>query len=84
MSTGTAILALHLSVEHGYARTAVEVRDCIDSGAAWLIESQNEDGGWGDTIRSRTNISTTAIVWAALSTLPAGDARLAAGDRARG
>lgn len=77
LSTGTAILALHLSVARGYSRTSVEVGACIDGGAAWLIESQNEDGGWGDTIRSRTNISTTAIVWAALSTLPAGGARLA-------
>ena len=28
---------------------------------------QNADGGWGDTVRSRSNISTTAIVWATLS-----------------
>lgn len=77
LSTGTAILALHLSTEHGYSRNSTEVRDCTDSGAAWLIETQNADGGWGDTIRSQTNISTTAIVWAALSTLPAGETRLA-------
>jgi squalene-hopene/tetraprenyl-beta-curcumene cyclase len=77
LSTGTAILALHLAVEHGYARAATEARACIDGGAAWLIATQNEDGGWGDTIRSRSNISTTAIVWAALSRIPANDARAA-------
>ena len=37
------------------------------AGARWLIEHQNADGGWGDTTRSRSNISTTAIVWATLS-----------------
>ena len=76
LSTGTAILALHLAAEHGYSGRPREIHACTRGGAEWLIETQNEDGGWGDTIRSRTNISTTAIVWAALSTLPADDARL--------
>jgi squalene-hopene/tetraprenyl-beta-curcumene cyclase len=41
----------------------------VEGGRDWLIAHQNGDGGWGDTIRSRSNISTTAIVWAALSKL---------------
>jgi squalene-hopene/tetraprenyl-beta-curcumene cyclase len=77
LSTGTAILALRLAAQHGYPGSSAAVLAGIDEGAAWLIEHQNEDGGWGDTIRSRTNISTTAIVWAGLSALPAGDARRA-------
>ena len=32
----------------------------IDSGLAWLTAHQNDDGGWGDTVRSKSNISTTA------------------------
>ena len=31
----------------------------------WLAEQQNEDGGWGDTDRSRSNIATTMLVQAA-------------------
>jgi squalene-hopene/tetraprenyl-beta-curcumene cyclase len=39
----------------------------IHLGIRWLIEHQNSDGGWGDTVRSLSNISTTALCWAALS-----------------
>lgn len=31
----------------------------------WLARQQNEDGGWGDTNRSRSNIATTMLVQAA-------------------
>ncbi len=31
----------------------------------WLAEQQNEDGGWGDSDRSRSNIATTMLVQAA-------------------
>ncbi|MEM0896523.1 MAG: prenyltransferase/squalene oxidase repeat-containing protein [Verrucomicrobiota bacterium] len=37
-----------------------------DSGLKWLSENQNEDGGWGDTSRSFSNISTTLLCWSAL------------------
>jgi squalene-hopene/tetraprenyl-beta-curcumene cyclase len=37
----------------------------IRAGLEWLAANQNTDGGWGDTIRSRSNISTTALCWAA-------------------
>jgi squalene-hopene/tetraprenyl-beta-curcumene cyclase len=36
-------------------------------GLRWLAENQNGDGGWGDTIRSQSNLSTTALVWAAFN-----------------
>ena len=32
----------------------------------WLVDRQNEDGGWGDTDRSRSNIATTVLVKSAL------------------
>ena len=66
LSTGTAILALHLA-DRERSRAAVE------TGRRWLVDHQNADGGWGDTIRSRSNISTTAIVWATLSKLAEAD-----------
>jgi squalene-hopene/tetraprenyl-beta-curcumene cyclase len=31
----------------------------------WLVQHSNPDGGWGDTVLSKSNISTTALVWAA-------------------
>ena len=77
LSTGTAVLALYLTarLEHP---SAPELRRAVARGAAWLVEHQNADGGWGDTVRSRTNISTTAIVWAALSVVAPSDASTAA------
>jgi squalene-hopene/tetraprenyl-beta-curcumene cyclase len=75
LSTGTAILALHLTArDQAGSRDALQ--RCVRAGADWLIAHQNADGGWGDTIRSRTNISTTAIVWAALSVVAEGDAAI--------
>jgi squalene-hopene/tetraprenyl-beta-curcumene cyclase len=37
----------------------------IDRGLAWLEAHQNPDGGWGDTIKSLSNISTTMLCRAA-------------------
>jgi squalene-hopene/tetraprenyl-beta-curcumene cyclase len=39
----------------------------IESGLRWLAQNANADGGWGDTIRSRSNISTTALCRAAFA-----------------
>ena len=67
LSTATAVLALPTAAQNG-CRAAGRLDPIVKAGAAWLIEHQNPDGGWGDTVRSRSNISTTAIVWASLST----------------
>ena len=40
----------------------------ITRGRVWLLDHQNDDGGWGDTTKSFTNISTTLLVWGALNT----------------
>jgi squalene-hopene/tetraprenyl-beta-curcumene cyclase len=60
LSTATAVFTLHLlgRPEH---------RRLIDSGLDWLIRTQNVDGGWGDTVLSFSNVSTTALCWSALS-----------------
>lgn len=60
LSTATALFALHLCSDPRH-------RDLVNRGVAWLIAHQNEDGGWGDTTLSISNISTTALCWAALS-----------------
>ena len=71
LSTATAVLALDTAAQNGHA-AAARLDSFIKDGSAWLVRHQNPDGGWGDTIRSRSNISTTAIVWASLSKI-AGD-----------
>jgi len=60
LSTATAVVALG-SVD------APRHADLIAGGAEWLAANQNEDGGWGDTTLSFSNISTTLLCWAALA-----------------
>ena len=58
LSTATAVTAM----------AAVDPKanaDLIRGGIAWLTAHANPDGGWGDTVYSRSNLSTTALVWAA-------------------
>ena len=59
LSTATAIVALGAVDRERNA-------DLIAGGRRWLAEQQNADGGWGDTVKSKSNISTTALCWAAL------------------
>jgi squalene-hopene/tetraprenyl-beta-curcumene cyclase len=58
LSTATAIVALTLvdRERHG---------TLIRRGLAWLEQHANADGGWGDTVLSASNISTTTLAWAA-------------------
>ena len=60
LSTATAITAL-ATTDAG--RHAALVR----RGLEWLAQNANADGGWGDTTRSKSNISTTALCWAAFA-----------------
>ena len=39
-----------------------------------MAENQNDDGGWGDTVLSFSNISTTLLCWGALGFCDGGDA----------
>jgi squalene-hopene/tetraprenyl-beta-curcumene cyclase len=75
LSTATAVIALAL-VDR--ARHAPLIRRGLD----WLQAHANADGGWGDTVLSRSNISTTALVWAAFGMMnesaPAAETWLAA------
>jgi squalene-hopene/tetraprenyl-beta-curcumene cyclase len=52
LSTATAVSALALVGRHA---------DLVAGGAAWLAAHQNADGGWGDTVKSFSNISTTML-----------------------
>jgi squalene-hopene/tetraprenyl-beta-curcumene cyclase len=62
LSTATAVMALR-QVERSSPRRFPKL---IAEGEQWLLEHQNSDGGWGDTIRSHSNVSTTMLVHATL------------------
>ena len=63
LSTATAVVALRAVDRAGSDH---KHRDLYEGGLRWLTGQQNADGGWGDTTISKSNISTTALVWAAL------------------
>lgn len=76
LSTATAVTALYLADrEAAVAKSPpADDRELVWRGWEWLVRNQNEDGGWGDTTRSVSNISTTALCWAAVSLKPHPDA----------
>ena len=60
LATAVAVFALKQVDSGKYAGQ-------IQLGARWLTENVNDDGGWGDTIRSFSNVSTTLLCWSALN-----------------
>jgi squalene-hopene/tetraprenyl-beta-curcumene cyclase len=60
LSTATAVFALATvdSEKH---------RSLISCGLRWLCDHQNADGGWGDTVQSPSNLSTTLLCYSALA-----------------
>jgi squalene-hopene/tetraprenyl-beta-curcumene cyclase len=63
LSTATAVSALSLVRK---ATSTTEPFDTlIHDGLSWLATHQNADGGWGDTVKSFSNISTTMLARAA-------------------
>jgi len=70
LSTATASIALehyHRSHPNLPSHQVVVVRDLVSRGRRWLKDHQNADGGWGDTVKSLSNISTTLLCWGALN-----------------
>lgn len=72
LSTATAVFALHQFWRASPASSLSRAtdRECdrlVRAGLAWLALHQNADGGWGDTVKSVSNISTTALCWAAFA-----------------
>jgi squalene-hopene/tetraprenyl-beta-curcumene cyclase len=60
LSTAVAAIALHLV-------DADRHRPLIAGGIRWLAANQNPDGGWGDTTKSLSNISTAMLCRAAFA-----------------
>jgi squalene-hopene/tetraprenyl-beta-curcumene cyclase len=67
LSTATAVIAIASCIDSMGLPQQSRCRELVERGLAWLVLHQNADGGWGDTTISHSNISTTALVWAALS-----------------
>ncbi len=74
LSTATAVCALALVARHE-ASADPENEAFTRGGLRWLVAHQNQDGGWGDTPISKSNISTTALCWAAFGAVNGGDAQ---------
>jgi squalene-hopene/tetraprenyl-beta-curcumene cyclase len=62
LATATAVVAL-IADQRASRRDHTAL---ITSGVGWLVSHQNDDGGWGDTTLSVSNLSTTLLCWAAL------------------
>ncbi len=58
LSTATAVTALAASTSTAHATL-------VAGGVRWLAANQNADGGWGDTVDSPSNLSTTLLARAA-------------------
>ena len=76
LATATAVAALSVARRADVAPASDET--LVNEGVRWLVTHVNADGGWGDTTDSVSNISTTALVWAALAFGPAQDVESAA------
>ena len=79
LSTATAVWALHVVAQKKVPGTFSAL---IQPGLDWLANHQNHDGGWGDTTRSKSNLSTTMLVWSALAASGGAGAHAKAAARA--
>jgi len=79
LATATAIMALE-QMRRQYVAIGREVPaewlTLIRGGVEWLIVHQNADGGWGDTVKSLSNISTTMLCRATLKAVESGELRM--------
>ncbi|MBN1417923.1 MAG: squalene--hopene cyclase [Planctomycetes bacterium] len=67
LSTATAATALAAVDREAHA-------PLVRAGLRWLASHANPDGGWGDTVASISNPSTTVLCWSALAMAPPEDA----------
>jgi squalene-hopene/tetraprenyl-beta-curcumene cyclase len=83
-STATAASALSIVARHAAEDSRRDAyRQLAGQATDWLARSQNEDGGWGDTDKSYSNIATTMLAQAAFHITGAGQQHAQRLDRAR-
>ncbi len=66
LSTATSLGALAF-VARQSSSPHPRSQELVDAGLKWLVDNVNDDGGWGDTDLSFSNISTTTLCWAAFA-----------------
>ena len=69
LATATAVSALGQYRKHAASpivETAI-LDEIMKKGCHWMLAQQNEDGGWGDTETSHSNVATTMLVVAAFT-----------------
>lgn len=86
LSTATAVLALAVVLREGEGQLdqalLATCRRLAAQGTEWLVRNRNPDGGFGDTVGSPGNLSTTALVWAALTAVETDSEQTLAATRA--
>ena len=66
LATATAVCALTQVDGKKY-------QHLIDKGLDWIAQHPNADGGWGDTVLCKSNISATVLCWAAFGAVAGAD-----------
>lgn len=94
LSTATAIVAMEMVRRHrSEARSDSASTEAVSDsrleelsarGLDWLANHQNADGGWGDTTKSISNISTTMLAHAAFFATGVSDRYASAVEAAEG
>lgn len=59
ISTSVSIFALYLINKEAY-------RQSIEDGTAWLHQTMKEDGSWGDSVESPSNMTATLLTYTSL------------------
>ena len=72
LSTATAVCALSVVTREAAIQNP-RIAILVERGLGWLARHVNADGGWGDTVLSVSNISTTTLCWAAFGAVPGAD-----------
>ena len=85
LSTATAVSALsfYLNRKTLAADQRQTIEQTVEASIKWILHQQNEDGGWGDTDKNYSNISTTMLVEAAFTAAGVTDEHLPAIENAR-
>ncbi len=78
----TAVASSALALVQAKTTAFGTVDPLIGGGMAWLAAHQNADGGWGDTVKSFSNISTTMLCRAAFRITNSADKYAACLERA--
>ena len=85
LSTATAVSALsfYLNRKTLSADQRQTIERTVEDSIQWILHQQNEDGGWGDTDKNYSNISTTMLVEASFAAAGVTDEHLPAIENAR-